>query len=249
MKNHENIKNTNKALLVSNIILGCLLIIAMAFLAITIINNNNITASAAPENLLDEAVTLQLNSGEFALQNIPTLNLVEGNTYEITYTYKGETATVQRTALAGNSGNNIGIDGAVTLGDMAENALLLDNNTGLLLIVDKGQFTDLETEPNYSVDNCLIMMTPLNEEATLENLIIESITLKSAKFGTGAIINNVTGGFTTFLTGIGEGIINFFETIVTDGNGGLSVLAIVALSMIGLGIATGIIKYLLARVG
>ena len=132
---------------------------------------------------------------------------------------------------------------------MGEDALMLDNNTGMFVIVDKCQFTDQETGPNYSADNCLIMMSPLEVEYTLENLIIESITLKSAKFGTGDIINNVTGAFTGFLTGTGEGIINFFDTIFLNEEGKLTVLAIVGLSMMGLGIATGIIKYLLARVG
>ncbi|MBR2384401.1 MAG: hypothetical protein IKA99_02205, partial [Clostridia bacterium] len=92
MENHENIKNTNKALLVSNIILGCLLIIAMAFLAITIINNNNITASAAPENLLlqpykfAEVWNLE-NNGMFLVDR---LGLIPGNTYKASGYYGGE---------------------------------------------------------------------------------------------------------------------------------------------------------------
>ena len=113
MENIKELKKTNKALLVSNVVLGCLLIIIMALFAITIIDKSPISASAAEEKILDEAVTIQYDSNGFSVQNIPTLNLVEGNIYEITYTYKGETVTVQRTALAGNSGNNIGIDGAV----------------------------------------------------------------------------------------------------------------------------------------
>ena len=85
MENHENIKNTNKALLVSNIILGCLLIIAMAFLAITIINNNNITASAAAENTYIKGELLWENT-----ENTPMEweeNTADHNKYSFTHDY------------------------------------------------------------------------------------------------------------------------------------------------------------------
>ena len=62
------------------------------------------------------------------------------------------------------------------------------------------------------------------------------------------IIQNITTGFSTFLTGTGEGIKNFFETIFTNGEGGISVFAIVALAMTGLGFGTYMVKKLINRV-
>lgn len=62
------------------------------------------------------------------------------------------------------------------------------------------------------------------------------------------IIQNITTSFSTFLSGTGQGIVDFFETVFTNGDGGISVLGIVGLSMIGLGFATLMVKKLLNRV-
>ena len=62
------------------------------------------------------------------------------------------------------------------------------------------------------------------------------------------IIQNITTSFSTFLSGVGQSIVDFFETIFTNGEGGISILGIVALSMIGLGFATYMVKKLLNRV-
>ena len=61
------------------------------------------------------------------------------------------------------------------------------------------------------------------------------------------IIQNVTDGFSTFLTGTGEGIATFFEKIFTNAEGGISIMAIVFLSLMGLGLASGVIRILLNR--
>ena len=62
------------------------------------------------------------------------------------------------------------------------------------------------------------------------------------------IIQNITTSFSTFLSGTGEGIVSFFETIFTNSEGNISILGIVGLSMIGLGFATAMVKKLLNRV-
>ena len=62
------------------------------------------------------------------------------------------------------------------------------------------------------------------------------------------IIQNVTNGFSTFLTGTGDAIATFFEKIFTNAEGEISVMAIVTLSLIGLGFATFIVKKLLNKV-
>ena len=68
MENKENIKKTNKALIVSNVILGCLLIIAMAFLAISIVNGNNVTASAAEESKYEKGELIYENTNNTPME-------------------------------------------------------------------------------------------------------------------------------------------------------------------------------------
>lgn len=112
---------------------------------------------------------------------------------------------------------------------------------------------------NYSVAGMQVYYSQNKFTAILEgaegpeNLQITSIDIVKEKvaneMSADGIIGNITGAFTGFLTGTGGGIINFFDTIFLNEEGKLTILAIVGLSMMGLGIATGIIKYLLARVG
>jgi len=372
MKNHENIKNTNKALLVSNIILGCLLIIAMAFLAITIINNNNTTASAAPENLLlqpykfAEVWNLE-NNGMFLVDR---LGLIPGKTYKATGFYGGESldsdlgaTRFEFTAVATDGkemdmddvallvfSESISTNGALSIAvydglyiDMSNETTVADSSKSMLAFGYSGGDSDRPYAKNFVVESIVeveasasnnvlsepITLTPENAqymsdkvieglaggdnvavtynidggaEQTAYGVIFQAygpngeigvqalvnnaeeqgpialvgdsengilfmgyLNSKSlVTIGDGStfgsmfngtyessssvvtitaiekvnntteenisaknIIDNITGGFTTFLTGTGEGIINFFETIVTDGNGGLSVLAIV----------------------
>ena len=127
--------------------------------------------------LLSEPVTLTASADGASAAQVPTLNLVLGKTYAITYTYKGEKFTAQRQALDANTGNNLGIERSVTLGNMAEDAILVDNGLGVFLVADKCLFSS-ETGPSYSADTCAIILAPLDLDAggALDTLVVESIT-------------------------------------------------------------------------
>lgn len=133
------------------------------------------TEPSGGSGLLSEPVTLTASADGASVAQVPTLNLELGKTYEIAYTYKGEKFTVQRQALDANSGNNLGIERSVTLGNMAEDAIQLDNGSGVFLVADKCLFS-FETGPSYAADTCAIIVAPLDEGATFDTLIVESIT-------------------------------------------------------------------------
>lgn len=125
--------------------------------------------------LLSEPVTLTASADGASVDQVPTLNLELGKTYEIAYTYKGENFTAQRQAIDANGGNNLGIEGSVTLGNMAEDAISIDNGSGMLFVADKCSYS-FETGGSYSVDTCAIIFAPLDESATFDTLVVESIT-------------------------------------------------------------------------
>lgn len=246
MENIRELKKTNKALLVSNVILGCLLIIVMALFAIAIIDKSPISASAAGDNYLQEEITItnaDLDTGFGAAKKVSLPlkeGIVDGDKIEITYTLNGEQNTVRADVITANSEFL-----HITDGKNDDMSTVFLNDTFELGAYIYESIFDLE---NVTSGSTWIL---LYDDASLEfTFTINSITkvpTENEQIST-SIISNITGAFTGFLTGTGEGIINFFETIFTNGEGGLSVLAIVGLSMMGLGIATGIIKYLLARV-
>ena len=62
------------------------------------------------------------------------------------------------------------------------------------------------------------------------------------------IITTVTDGFTKTLEGTGSGIVSFFETLFQSSDGTATTLAIVALSMMGLGLGVWMIRKLMRRV-
>lgn len=66
--------------------------------------------------------------------------------------------------------------------------------------------------------------------------------------GASEIITTITDSTTTFLEKLGTGIVTLFETLFTKPDGGLTVFAIVSLSMLGLGIATGLVAWIKNKV-
>lgn len=92
-------------------------------------------------------------------------------------------------------------------------------------------------------------MPPFNLNDVELKTPYQSLDLKEVSTMTAVdIIQNITTSFSTFLEGTGSGIVGFFETIFTNGEGNISILGIVGLSMIGLGFATAMVKKLLNRV-
>ena len=257
MENIEKIKNTNKALIASNIILGCLLILAMALLAVNVIEKNKITANAAAENLLNEAVEITINENYWNYTNVELdLNITVGNTYTILYsTDGGEKATVTSLCFDETAENN----GNTSLGTFGENRITLNTGIHILYIAknattDDGMnitdnegystfilFTDTSNPNTYATVWGIYEGTEAGEAAPLPKQSNEDLNA-------GTIVEEITGSFTTFLTGTGTGIVDFFDSVFTNEEGGISVLAIVALSLMGLGLATGLIKYIVNRV-
>ena len=248
MENIRELKKTNIALLVSNVVLGCLLIIVMALFAIAIIEESPISASAAGDNYLQEEITItnaDLDT-EFGAAKKASLPLKEGlkigDEVEITYTLNGEQNTVVANVISENGDYLYLSDGKSEY-----NSTVILNETFELGAYIYENIFDFQN----NITSGSSWMVKYDDNSLEFSLTVNSITkvlTENEQIST-SIISNITGAFTGFLTGTGEGIINFFETIFTNGEGGLSVLAIVGLSMMGLGIATGIIKYLLARVG
>lgn len=63
------------------------------------------------------------------------------------------------------------------------------------------------------------------------------------------LIGAIVTAFTTFLTGIGASIVDFFAVIFVDGEGKLTVAAVVSLAFIGISFAMWIIRKLTSKVG
>lgn len=62
------------------------------------------------------------------------------------------------------------------------------------------------------------------------------------------IITTVTDAFGGTLEGTGSGIVGFFDTLFKGADGEITTIAVVGLSMLGLGLGTWIMKKLLNRV-
>lgn len=68
-----------------------------------------------------------------------------------------------------------------------------------------------------------------------------------------AIVNAITSAFTTLLSGIGSGIVEFFETIFLDSTSTastpvLTTFASVALVFVGVGAAWGVVRWITGKV-
>lgn len=238
----------NKAIQITAIIM--LIIAAIAI--VLMLPVNTITANAAAENLLKESYTatpvtlMEIPVGVVTLGH--SLNLQEGNEYTIRYKHNGVEYTV--TAIAHENAGMImlgSFDGGS--GYAVIDLIPGDENSGVLAVYDNAeQSVEQLAQPK---DNSAVIMfiyfngnqsSEIPDEIISIETEIERKPLKSTD-----IISNVTGGFTNFLTGTGEGIANFFEVIFTDSEGNISIMAIVFLSLMGLGLASGVIRILLNR--
>ena len=247
MEQNKALKRNKKAIQITAIIM---LIIAAIAIVLTL-PVNTITANAAAENLLKESYTatpVTLMEIPVGVVNIDhSLNLQEGNEYTIRYKHNGVEYTV--TAIAHENAGMIML-GSFDGGSGYEVIDLIpgDENSGVLAVYDNAeQSVEQLVQPK---DNSAVIMfiyfngnqSEIPDEIISIETEIERKPLKSTD-----IISNVTGGFTNFLTGTGEGIANFFEVIFTDGEGNISIMAIVFLSLMGLGLASGVIRILLNR--
>lgn len=64
-----------------------------------------------------------------------------------------------------------------------------------------------------------------------------------------SIVNTIVTAATEFATGFGGAVVDTFNTILTDGNGELSNLAIWALAFGGIGLIVGISKIFTRKIG
>ena len=249
MENIKKSKKNEKVLNILFIITFIVHIIYCIFMTLTIIvatKDYPISASAAGDNYLQSEITItnaDLDTG-FGAAKKTSLPLKEGlkvgDEIEITYTLNGEQNTVVANIISEN-GNYLYLSD----GKSEYNSTVILNDTFELGAYIYESVFDVENITSGS--SWIVKYDDTSLEFSLTVNSITKVLTENEQIST-SIISNITGAFTGFLTGTGEGIINFFETIFTNGEGGLSVLAIVGLSMMGLGIATGIIKYLLARV-
>lgn len=237
----------NKAIQITAIIM--LIIAAIAI--VLMLPVNTITANAAAENLLKESYTatpvtiMEMPVGVVTLDH--SLNLQEGNEYTIRYKHNGVEYTVK--AIAHENAGTI-ILGSFDGGSGYEVIDLIpgDENSGVLVVYDNAE-QSVEQLVQPKDNSAVIMFIYFNEnQSEIPDEIISIETeIERKPLKSTDIISNVTGGFTNFLTGTGEGIANFFEVIFTDGNGNISIMAIVFLSLMGLGLASGVIRIVLNR--
>ena len=240
--------------------IGLIAILLILFVAtIGIYVNADVTANAASENLLSEPITVEPNCDPgntgtliaFAY-TMDTLNLKDGKDYNITYTYGGTQYTQKAQAQLKDTGSIV-LEYYEYDGSTNDASLIIDNN--IVVQIQDRALADPSNGFVYSETNSGVMTYKMvdNSMVTFEAFTIDNITEygvidnSSEDLSAGTIVENITGSFTTFLTGTGDGIVNFFDTIFTNEDGGISVLGIVALSMMGLGIATGVIKFLLSK--
>ena len=247
MENIENLKKTNKALIVGNVVLGCLLIVIMALFALVAIKTAPISASAEENYLLEEITITQEDDGGEAIgayikTSTPIIQgLTAGQRLKITYELDGIEGAVTGYLLEADGQQMIA--NSPNLVDGQE--MYININEHISLVIQP--YLNILTNESGSTW-CIIK----NENLSTFTITFKTITIEEEPIGpinSSEIIENITSSFTSFLTGTGEGIINLFEEILLTEEGNLSILAIVGLSMIGLGIAIGTIKYLLARAG
>ena len=230
----------NKAIQITAIIM--LVIAAIAI--VLILPLNTITANAAAENLLTENIELNMEG----LGNGPTIELnrligLEEATYTINYSFNGEerSTTANARFITMDPDESIGINVYIEFYQM-EITVDADTKTTVNIMEGIDQETLQKAEKTYiSIDR-----SSSGQEDGI-TVIINSITKNKEPLKSTDIISNVTGGFTNFLTGTGEGIATFFEKIFTNAEGGISIMAIVFLSLMGLGLASGVIRILLNR--
>lgn len=217
-------------------------LIAAVLTFLMMIPMNEITANAASENLIKNEITIELAEGLTESEPTATgykLGLVAGKKYNIELTYNGDLITL--------TGKTIIYSTIVALVDITSSAempvpIKISDTDNLGIICQDGVSTKGE-----AANDCASIIITEGASTINHTVIIKSITEIEGQLNSNEIIKNVTGGFTNFLTGTGEGIANFFEVIFTDGNGNISIMAIVFLSLTGLGLASGVIRILLNR--
>lgn len=64
-----------------------------------------------------------------------------------------------------------------------------------------------------------------------------------------SIVETITNAATSFASGFGNAVVSTFNTILTDGDGQLSNLAIWALAFAGVGLIIGISKIFTRKIG
>lgn len=223
-------------------------------------------ASEEAVNLLNNEVILkkmQINDDESIMLNEINyaLDITEGTTYRIYVNIDG-LEVVKEINCVCTSSDNIGFeDGpAVTLGSMGEYAcfLIYDDNEekGAIIGFANNATCEIINEEGLNTlrkDNngffwCMYYGMAIN------NVTVHAVTLASDPLmsfeveptSSKGIVGQITDSFTTFITGVGESIVNMFDNLfITDGE--LSTLAVVALSMLGLGLATGLTTMLLSK--
>lgn len=251
----DHLKSIDSSLLTIALLLMCIIAI-VAIATVGIYSNVDITANAAAENLLEIPVYEDNKNVNY---NINTVNLEYNKTYTIKGYYGGESvessagATTFELNAVPEENTETGIEVLkitfILPIQIDENEYQVKFNIFDKVTTNGEEIDQDETKATFYISTNL----QDSELAMLNNLVIQTVTEYGASenssedLSAGTIVENITGGFTTFLTGTGEGIVNFFDTIFTKEEGGISILGIVALSMMGLGIATGVIKYLLSK--
>ncbi len=223
-------------------ITAIIMLIAAVLTFLMMIPMNEITANAASENLIKNEITIELAEGLTESEPTATgykLGLVAGKKYNIELTYNGDLITL--------TGKTIIYSTIVALVDITSSAempvpIKISDTDNLGIICQDGVSTTGEAANDFT------SLIGTEGASTINHtVIVKSITEIEGQLNSNEIIKNVTGGFTNFLTGTGEGIANFFEAIFTDSEGNISIMAIVFLSLMGLGLASGVIRILLNR--
>lgn len=261
----QQTRNKNKIIIIT-------VLLALIALSLTMFNYG-FTQSGIAEASEEEAVNLlssevrfndryTFNDESMIFAEINySLDITEGTTYRIYVNVDGD-EIVREIDCVLTSSNNIGYeDGpALTLGSMGEYACFLnkdeEENFGAIIgfandttwLLGKNEVQAIKKENHGLFWLCYY------GDITIENVTVHAITLASdplisfevEQTSAKGIVAQITDSFTTFITGIGESIVNMFDNLfITDGE--LSTLALVALSMLGLGLATGLTTMLLSK--
>lgn len=217
-----------------------------------IINSITLVEETSGGNLLSAPITQSEPIDDTAVINLDySVGIEDGKTYTFKGTHGTNNTPFEVTILADKAN---GGDFAGMLTDERQGLIVAKirnaEGAGLDIVLLDKIHLDFENEiSEYNENKATLLLVTYSSAEQIIPLTINSITeyVEEQQVEAPQIIGNITNSFTGFLTGTGEGIVNFFEVVFSDGNGGISTLGIVGLSMMGLGLAVGIISVLMAK--
>lgn len=111
-----------------------------------------------------------------------SLNIKEVQNYVVEFTVNGKNFSVTKTCFNGNSSNNIGVDGALTIGDSSGtngNMFVHNGYTYLMMIASNAKMDETNFTPVYSSGQSFVYILSFDEGAPQISCTLTSIKLAS----------------------------------------------------------------------